>query len=222
MPQITVHHLNNSRSHRILWLLEELGVDYEIQHWTRDPKTMRAPAGLRDIHPLGKAPVVVVDGESYAESGAVIESLAELFGPHLIPERSTPAFKRFRYYMHYAEGSLMPPLLVKLVTGKLKTAPVPFFVRPIMKAIAGRVDAEFTDPEIDLQMSFLNSELAHRAFIACDDFTAADVQISFPLVAAQGRIAAGDLYPNVGAYIRRLQDRDAWQRAIERGGEIGF
>lgn len=216
----TVHHLDNSRSHRILWLLEELGAPYEIREHRRDPKTMRAPRALRDIHPLGKAPIVVTpDGVVLAESGAIVDELVDRHDGQLRPEPGTDAHRRYRYFLHYAEGSLMPPLLVKLVTGQIRDAPVPFFLKPVTGGIAGEVDKAFTDPEIALQLDFMEQELTGREWFAGDEFTAADVQMSFPVEAAESR-GGFDAHPRLADFVARLRARPAYRRAVERGGAL--
>lgn len=218
---IVVHHLERSRSHRVLWLLEELGRDYEIVRYERDPKTIRAPAALREIHPLGKSPVVTIDGVAYAESGAILEHLVETFGHGALrPEPGTDEARRYRFFMHYAEGSLMPPLLVAVITGRLRVAPLPFFVRPIARAIAGKIDAQFTEREIDLHSRFLESELAGRDYLAGDALTAADIQMSYPIAAAESRGGGFSARPRLAAYLERLRSRPAFQRAVERGGPV--
>lgn len=219
MAKLTVHHLDHSRSHRILWLLEELGVDYEIKAYKRHPKTMRAPKEMQKIHPLGKSPMVETEsGDILIESGAVIETLVEEHGPQLCPEAGTEAHRRYRFYMHYAEGSMMSPLLVKLITGRLKSGPLPFFVKPIAKQIAAKIDATFTDPEIELHLGFLDKELASRPFFCGESFTAADIQMSYPLEGAEGRAGLDDRYPNLQGFLARVRERDAYKKAIERGG----
>src|SRR6478735_56860 len=141
---ITVHHLNNSRSQRVLWLLEELGVPYEIRRYERDTTTMLAPPELRAVHPLGKSPVITDDGVTVAESGAIVEYLVERYGNgRLIPPAGTPERRRYTYWLHYAEGSAMPPLLLKLVFDRVEIAPMPFFIKPIARAIAGRAKGSF-------------------------------------------------------------------------------
>ena len=139
---IVVHHLNNSRSQRVLWLLEELGVPYEIKKYQRNPKTMLAPPELLQVHPLGKSPVITDDGTTVAESGAIIEYLLSRFSPgtqgRLAPAAGTPEGLRFTYWLHFAEGSAMPPLLLKLVFDKIENSKMPFFAKPIARAIAGK------------------------------------------------------------------------------------
>src|SRR5580698_11566676 len=185
---ITVHHLNNSRSQRILWLLEELGLPYEIKRYQRDPKTMLAPPELRAVHPLGKSPVVTDDALTLAESGAIIEYLADRYGAdRLISLPGTPARLRSNYWLHYAEGSAMPPLLLKLVFRRVETAPAPFFVKPIAKGIAHKVLHSFVDPQLKLHLDYLEGELGKSAWFAGNEFSAADIQLSFPLEAFAAR-----------------------------------
>lgn len=219
---ITVHHLDNSRSQRVLWLLEELGVPYEITLYERDPVTMLAPKELRDIHPLGKAPVVTDDGSGetivLAESGAVLEHLAETYGDgRLMPERGTRAHRDCRYWLHYGEGSAMPPLLLKLVFTKVATD-APWIVRPIAKAISKQVHKAFITPQLKLHMGFWEKTLGARAYFAGEAFTVADVQMVFPVEAALARGGRRDDYPKVAAWLDRVQSRPTWAKAIARGG----
>lgn len=154
---ITLHHLNNSRSQRILWMLEEIGIDYQIKRYLRDPQTMLAPAELRQVHPLGKSPLIT-DGElTLAESGAIIEYLAERYGDWLLPAADSPERLRCRYWLHYAEGSAMPPLLLKLVFDKLRSAPMPFFIKPIARGIANKVSQAFISPQLKLHFDYLRA-----------------------------------------------------------------
>jgi glutathione S-transferase len=215
---ITVHHLNNSRSQRVLWLLEELELPYEIVKYARDPQTLLAPASLRAIHPLGKSPVITDGGATLAESGAILEYLVETHGQgKLAPAPGTPAYRDYRYFMHYAEGSLMPFLVMKLVFTKIKTD-APFLVRPIAKAISGMVSSRFLDPNLKAHLAFLADHLAKRPWFAGDEFTAADVQMSFPIEGAIAR-AGGGIYPKLTEWLAKIQARPAYQRAIEKGGE---
>lgn len=216
---ITVHHLNASRSQRILWLLEELEQPYEVVRYQRDPKTMLAPPALKAIHPLGKSPVVVVDGEVLAESGAIIETLVERFGDgRLAPRPGTPEFTRYRYWLHYAEGSAMPPLLLKLVFDRIASAPMPFFARPIARGIVAKAMAGFVGPQLRLHLGFLEGELARRDWFAGNAFSAADVQLSYPLEAAQQRagLNATD-HPCLTDWLARIHSRPAYQRAMAQG-----
>ena len=216
---IVVHHLNKSRSQRVLWLLEELGVPYEVKRWERDKETMLAPAGLRAIHPLGKSPVIVDDGLTLAESGAIVEYVTGKYGNgRLAPPAGTPEHLRYVYWLHYAEGSAMPPLLLQLVFNRVETAPMPFFVRPIAKQIARRAKSVFIGPQINLHLDYLEQELGKTPWFAGNDFTAADVQMSFPLEAATARAALGPTRPKLIAFLERIHARPAYQRALEKGG----
>ena len=215
---ITVHHLNNSRSQRVLWLLEELELPYEIVKYERDPKTLLAPAQLRAIHPLGKSPVITDGDATLAESGAILEYLVETYGKgKLAPAPGTPAYRDYRYFMHYAEGSLMPFLVMKLVFNKIKTD-APFLVRPIAKGISGMVSSRFLDPNIKTHLAFLADHLARHPWFAGDAFTAADIQMSFPIEGAVAR-AGGGISPRLTEWLAKIQARPAYRRAIEKGGE---
>ena len=187
---ITVHHLNNSRSQRILWLLEELGLEYDIKRYERNPDTMLAPDSLRKVHPLGKSPVIT-DGElTLAESGAIVEYLVGHYGNGaLIPASDTKERLRYTYWLHYAEGSAMPPLLLKLVLNKMEEG-TPAFLRFATRAITGAAKRGFVDPQITLHLDYVNAELAKNTWFTGDEFTAADIQMSFPLeeAAANGEI----------------------------------
>lgn len=217
---IIVHHLNNSRSQRILWLLEELGVPYEIRRYQRDPQTMLAPPALRAIHPLGKSPVIT-DGEfTLAESGAIVEYLADRYGAGtLIPAHGTPARLRCNYWLHYAEGSAMPPLLLKLVFRRIETTPMPFFAKPVAKSIARKVQGDFVDPQLKLHLDYLEGELGKREWFGGDTFGVADIQLSFPLEAFAARGGLDDRYPRLAAFLQRIHARPAYRRALQQGGE---
>jgi glutathione S-transferase len=218
-PMIVVHHLNNSRSQRVLWLLEELGVPYEVKRYERDAATMLAPPTLRGVHPLGKSPVVTDGDLTLAESGAIIEYLAGRYGDgRLVPAAGTAARSRYTYWMHYAEGSAMPPLLLKLVFGRVESAPMPFFVKPVARAIVGRAMSSFIDPQIKLHLDFMEGELGRSAWFAGDDFTAADVQMSFPLEAAASRGGLDASRPRLMAFLDHIHARPAYKKALERGG----
>ncbi|MDB4930783.1 MAG: Glutathione S-transferase family protein [Myxococcaceae bacterium] len=216
---ITVHHLEHSRSQRVLWLLEELGVAYEIKHYARDPKTMLAPAALRAVHPLGKSPVIT-DGEvTVAESGAIIEYLVERYGEgRLVPAPGTPERLRYTYWLHYAEGSAMPPMLLALVFGRLPKSPMPFFLRPVVKGIAKKVLDGFVSPQVALHLDYMEAELAKSTWFTGDEFTAADVQMSFPAEAGAARGGAPTGRPHLAAFLERVHARPAYQRALARGG----
>ncbi len=214
---ITVHHLNNSRSQRILWALEELGVAYEIKRYEREP-SMQAPASLRAVHPLGKSPVITDGDKTLAESGAILEYLAETYGEgRLKPAAGTPELLRYRYFLHYAEGSLMPLLFMKLVFGRLPSR-VPFLMRPVAKAIAAGADKALLNPQLGTHFMFLESELAQREWFAGADFSAADIQMSFPLEASAARSPLFKQLPKLSAFVQRIQARPAYKRALEKGG----
>jgi glutathione S-transferase len=215
---ITVHHLNNSRSQRVLWLLEELGLPYEIRHYQRDAKTSLAPPELRQVHPLGKSPVVTDGGLTVAESGAILEYLVDRYGQGRLKPTGEQDLLHYRYYLHFAEGSAMPPLLMKLVFNKIKRAPMPFFVKPIARGIADKVLSSFVQPNIDSQLRFIESELAARPWFAGAEFSAADVQMSFPLEAAAARGGVMGGFPKIQAFLNRIHARPAYRRALERGG----
>jgi len=218
---IVVHHLNNSRSQRVLWLLEELGLDYEIKRYQRDPQTMLAPAALREVHPLGKSPVLTDGDLTLAESGAIVEYLVERYGKgRLIPPADTRERLRYRYWMHFAEGSAMPPLVMKLVFDRMEKGPMPFFVRPVARAIAGRVKKAFIEPNIARQLDFMEAELGKSRWFAGDELTAADIQMSFPLEAAAARGGLDAKRPHLMAFLARIHAREAYRRALERGGEF--
>lgn len=221
---ITVHHLDNSRSQRILWLLEELGVDYDLHRYQRDPDTMLAPPELRDIHPLGKSPVIT-DGElTLAESGAIVEYLADRYDTshHLIPAHGTTERLRCNYWLHYAEGSAMTPLLLKLVFQRVRSAPAPFFVRPLVRRIASKVDSHFIDPQLTLHLDYLEGELGKNTWFGGDNFSVADIQMSFPLEAASARAGLDPSRPGLWTFLQRIHARPAYQRALQRGGEYAY
>jgi glutathione S-transferase len=220
---IVVHHLNNSRSQRILWLLEELGLDYEIRKYQRDPKTMLAPPELRAIHPLGKSPVIT-DGEAtVAESGAIIEYLLERYGNgRLVPAFGTADKLRYTYFLHYAEGSAMTPLLLKLVFDRVETSPMPFFVKPIARGIAQKVKSTYVMPQIKQHLDYMEAELGKTEWFAGDAFSAADIQVSFVLEAAASRGGLDERYPKLIAFLQRIHARPAYARALERGGKYDF
>jgi glutathione S-transferase len=220
---ITVHHLNNSRSQRVLWLLEELGLPYEIKHYQRDPKTMLAPESLRQVHPLGKSPVITDDGVTVAESGAIIEYLVERYGNgRFVPPAGSPERLRWRYWMHFAEGSAMPPLLLKLVFTTIERTKMPFFIKPIAKGISQKVQGTLVDPNLKRQLDFMEGELAKSEWFAGSEFSAADIQMSFPLEAAAQRAGLDASRPKLMAFLKRIHARPAYQRALERGGPYSF
>jgi len=222
-PMITLHHLENSRSQRVLWLLEELALPYEVKRYERDKKTMLAPPELARVHPLGKSPVITDGDVTVAESGAIIEYLLDTYGQgRLRPQPGTPEQRRYTYWLHFAEGSAMPPLLMKLVFDKVRSAPVPFFIKPVVKGIADKVTSSFIAPNIKRQLDFMESELADRPWFAGKAFTAADIQMSFPLEAASARAGLGTSRPRLTDWLSRIHARPAYRRALEAGGPYSF
>jgi glutathione S-transferase len=210
---IKVHHLNYSRSLRVLWLLEELGLEYSIEPWERD-KNFRAPQEAQRVHPLGRFPMVEVDGRTLAESGAVLEYFADREGK-LRPADDEEKLE-CRFFLHYGEGSVMPPLLVRLILTRLRGAPVPFFVRPIARGIADKIDQSYTTPALDLHLGFIEKTLGERPYFAGDTFSIADIQMFYPVEAALSR--SGGEYPNMAAWRERVTSRPAYQRAEAAGG----
>ncbi len=222
---IIVHHLNNSRSQRVLWLLEELGLEYEVKRYERDAKTMLAPASLRAVHPLGKSPVIT-DTErnvTLAESGAIVSYLVDTHGGgRLIPPAGSPERLRYTFWLHYAEGSLMPPLLLKLVLDTIDKAPKPFFVKPIAKGITTKVKAGFVSPQIKTHLDFCESELGKSEWFAGSELTGADIQMSFPLEAALARGGLDGSRPKLVAFVKSIHARPAYARALARGGPYDY
>lgn len=224
---LTVHHLETSRSQRILWLLEELAVAYDLRLYRRDPVSRLAPAALKQIHPLGKSPVVT-DGEvAVAESGAIIEYLVERFGAqapselsHLEPARGTPEHRECRFWMHYAEGSLMNWLVMKLVFDTIPRQPMPFFVRPFARALCGKVQQKLIQPNVQTALDFMEAHLAQHSWFAGEHLTMADFQMSFAVEAALARGGNEGAWPHLLAYRQRLHARPAYQRALDKGGPV--
>ncbi len=216
---ITLHHLENSRSQRVLWLLEELGLPYEVRRYPRDPQTLLAPPELTKVHPLGKSPVITDGDITVAESGAIIEYLLDAYGQgRLRPAPGTADRRAFTYWLHFAEGSAMPFLLMKLVFDKVREAPVPFFVKPVVKGISHKVMSSFVTPNIERQMAFIEAELARQPWFAGSEFSAADIQMSYALEAAAERLSAGGARPKTADWLARIHARAAYRRALEKGG----
>ncbi|WP_332641033.1 glutathione S-transferase family protein [Brevundimonas sp.] len=219
---ITVHHLNDSRSQRVLWLLEELGLPYEVKRYQRDAKTRLAPPELMAIHPLGKSPVLDDGDVRLAETGAIIEYLLEAHpASGLRPERGTEAGRRFTYWLHYAEGSAMTPLLLKLIFGVIPDR-VPFLARGVAKSISKAMNANMIDPQIAAHTALWEAELARSAWFAGDEFSAADIMMSFPVEAAGSRVGYGADKPRLKAFLKTIHARPAYQRALERGGPYSY
>jgi glutathione S-transferase len=223
MPMITVHHLNNSRSQRVLWLLEELGVGYEVKHYQRDAKTMLAPPALLAVHPLGKSPIIADGTVTLAESGAIIEYLVDRYGGgRLIPAAGTPERLSYTYWLHYAEGSAMPPLLLKLVFDRVANSPAPWPISAVARRIAGTVQKSFIGPQLKRHLDYMEAALAAHGWFAGEEFTAADVQMSFPLEAAASRAGLDASRPRLTAFLDRIHARNAYRRALERGGPYSY
>jgi glutathione S-transferase len=217
---ITVHHLNNSRSQRVIWLLEELGVPYEIKHYQRDKKTMLAPPELRAVHPLGKSPVITDNGKTIAESGAIVEYLVNSYDQgKLKPPAGSDERLRYTYWLHFAEGTAMPPLLIMLIVDRMESAKAPFFIKPVIRGIVGRVRKGFLDRQIASNLDFMEGELGKFEWFTGNEFTAADIQMSFPLEAASMRAGLDRSRPKLWDFLQRIHARPAYKRALEKGGK---
>lgn len=214
---ITVHHLNLSRSQRVLWLLEELGLDYEVKFYQRDPTTMLAPAALRAVHPLGKAPVITDDGRTVAETGAIVDYVVDRHGGgRMIPPAGSDDHLRYTYWLHYAEGSAMPLLVLKFIFDRIPPG-VPWLIRPVAHRIVDAVMTRFLGPQLKLHLDYMEGELARSTWFAGADFTAADVQMSYPIEAAVSRAGLDRSRPNLWNWLARIHARPAYQRAVARG-----
>ncbi|MBT0669483.1 glutathione S-transferase [Novosphingobium profundi] len=206
---ITVHHLNNSRSQRVLWMLEELELPYQVRRYARDARTMLAPRELRQAHPLGKSPIIKHDGYTLIESAAICEYLVELANGRLGAPAELVGKLRYRQFLHYAEGSLMPPLLLKLVLGRI----------PLIGSRAARK----IDPMIRIHLEFVEAELADRPWFAGDTISAADIMMSFPLEAARARAGLNArAHPRTCEWLDTLHARPAYQRALVAGGPYDY
>ena len=205
---IRVHHLNNSRSQRVLWLLEELGTPYEVVRYERDKATMLAPEELKRAHPLGKSPVIEDDGKNFAETGLIIEYLVERYGPNLMPPRDSDLYWRYKYWLHYAEGSLMPPLLLKLVIDRL--------------GLLGLPARRFVKSQLKLHLDYLEAELGQAPWFVGETFSATDVMLSFPLEAAADRAGLDETRPKLMDFLKRIHARPAYRRALQQGGAYRY
>ena len=219
---LLVHHLADSRSQRLLWLLEELGLPYEIQRYERDPATKLAPPALKALHPLGKAPLLDDDGVILAETGAIFEYVLDTYdtGAHLRPPAGYPARRTFTYWMHYAEGSAMPPLLLKLVFSQMP-ARAPALARPLVKGIAQKALSGFVDPQLKTHFDFIEQSLSRGWFIG-ETFSAADIMMSFALEAAANRGLDLATHRRISRYLTAIHSRPAYQRALARGGDYAY
>ncbi|BFM49569.1 glutathione S-transferase [Marinomonas sp. THO17] len=217
---ITLHHLENSRSQRILWLLEELNLAYDIVEYKRDPETSAAPESLKKVHPLGKAPVITDGENTIAESGAIIEYLLDTYDSE---QRLRPAQGQalldYRFWLHFAEGSLMPLLVMKLVMMKVPKSPMPFFIKPIAKALTDKVQQKFILPRLQPQLDFIEVTLGEREWFAGDAMSAADIQMSFPLQASSTRMNL-DQYPNIRRFLTAVEKQPSYQQALAKGGSF--
>jgi glutathione S-transferase len=205
---IIVHHLNDSRSQRILWLLEELGLPYDLQRYQRDAATRLAPPELKSVHPLGKSPVITDNGRVIIESGAIIDYIIRRHGGgRLQPDPASPAYDDYLQWLHFAEGSAMLPLLLKLYVSRLGAAAAP---------LSPRIESE-----IDNHLGYINQSLAGRDYLLGPDLTGADIQLSFvgEIAASRANRAA---YPNLDAWVHRFQARPAYQAALTRGGPYSY
>ncbi len=214
---IVVHHLNNSRSQRVLWLLEELGLAYEIRKYERDKATRLAPPELKAVHPLGKSPVVEIDGFVLAETGAIVDYVVDHHGAGAMKPAAPAERVRYGFWLHYAEGSAMPPLLLSLVLSVMAER-APLLARPIIGAAVAKVRSVFVGPQLQTHMDYWESELARADWFAGVAFSAADVMMSFPIEAAAARAKACEARPKLAAWLARIHARPAYQRAIDKGG----
>lgn len=219
---IIVHHLEASRSQRILWLLEELGLEYEVKRYKRDPKTMLAPASLKAVHPLGKSPVITDGDTTVAETGAIIDYVIEKYGEgRLIPSAGTDERRRYGYWLHYAEGSAMPFLVMKLIFTEMPKR-APFLVRPLLGMVSKKVGDSYLDPNIATHIRFWEDSLANSAWFAGSELTGADIMMSFPVEAANARGALRGNYPRLNAFLAAAHARPAYQRALVKGGPYPY
>lgn len=224
---ITVHHLETSRSQRVLWLLEELGVPYTLKLYKRDPRTKLAPPELKAVHPLGKSPVITDGKETIAESGAILEYLVEKYGAQasgdlagLQPQPGTAPYRQSRFWMHYAEGSLMNWLVMKLVFMTIPTQPMPFFVRPVARQLCATVQAKLIDPNLATALAFMEAHLGKHTWFAGPQISIADFQMSFAVEAALARGADATQFPKLTGFKERMVARPAYQRALSKGGPV--
>lgn len=219
---LTLHHLNNSRSQRILWLLEELNVDYKLVTYQRDAKTNLAPSELKAIHPLGRAPILTTEQGALAESGAIIEYIIREYAKDgFIPPTDPAMFQQYLFWLHFAEGSLMPPMVAQLVMNKARAKAAPFFIKPIVtKLVDGIMDAYY-GPNLQQSLRYVETYLANHSWFAGDHPTAADVQMIFPL---ESLVATGnaDQLPHIKAYVERVHARPAYQNALAKGGTYAY
>lgn len=218
---VVLHHLERSRSHRILWLLEELQVPYEFKVYKRDPKTLLAPKELKQVHPLGKSPVITDGDQVIAESSVIIEYILDRHDHQNLfrPNRNTKQYYDYLYFLHAAEGSYMSYLFLSFVLSRFSKPPVPFFLRPVAKILEVGAQKAIVTPNFNAQLGYIESVLSKGRWFAGNQFTAADIQMSYPLMALNSR---SDLtgYPSINEYLDKISQRPAYQRAIEIGGPV--
>lgn len=215
---LTVHHLENSRSQRVVWLLEEIEMPYEVVVHRRPSDRKRSSESLTKIHFLGKAPVLSDGDIVLAETGAIFEYLMDHYGgEHMQPKLGTPQRAQYTFWRHFSEGSFMPYLAMKLVFAGLEQKS-PWIVRPIAMLISKAVGAMYLHPNIMTELRYIEAHLEKNTWFAGDSFSAADVLIGFPMEAVTGRMAPMDQYPNIAAFVRRVRERPAYARAMQRGG----
>jgi len=219
---IIVHHLEDSRSQRVLWLLEELGVAYEVKRYNRDPQTSLAPPELYAVHPLGKSPVITDGDVTVAETGAIFEYLVDTYDTDALlrPANGKHAARAYTYWLHYAEGSAMTNLLLKLVFSRLPER-APMLMRPIVKRVSASAEDGFIDPRIAEHTKWWNTSLADTGYFVGNDLSVADIMMSFPLEAAATRADLSEL-PHITAFLKRIHARSAYQTALERGGPYAY
>jgi glutathione S-transferase len=205
---IVVHHLENSRSQRVLWLLEELELPYEVRRYERDRKSMLAPPALRRVHPLGKSPMIEDEGRIVVESGAIVEYVVEKADNRLGPPAKRDERLRYRHFLHYAEGSMMPPLLAMLVVRRL--------------GLLGRPARAPIQKMLDQHLDWLETELEGRPWFAGEAFTAADIMMSFPLEASRHRAGLDERRPNLVDWLERIHARPAYGAALRKGGPYAY
>ena len=217
---ITIHNLNNSRSIRMIWLMEELGLDYEIKQYKRNKTTGLADTDYRNLHPLGKSPIITDGEEPLVESGAIVDTILERYGNgKLQPKPGSADWVSYRYWMHAVEGSLMPLLVLKLVLNRMETKS-PFFIRPLMSVVTSKVNGAYVTPSLEGFFNYMNATLSRSPWLTGEDFTAADIMMGYPIEAANARGGLGANYPNIEAYVQRIQSREAYKRALDKNGPM--
>lgn len=220
---VTLHHLNNSRSQRIIWLLEELNIEYQVKRYERDAKTSLAPKELEAIHPLGKSPVITDGEKTIAESGLIIEYLIQTYGNgQFAAEQNTPQYWQDKYWLHYAEGSLMPLLVIALMFEKVRTAPMPFFIKPIARTIADKAMAAYAGPNLTKHLTYIDQHLADNQWFCGEQKTAADFQMVFPLEAALARDTNNTTYRHISRYVNQVHSLENYKTALKKGGPYDY